>query len=1559
MRAALLQTPLNLLALLATLHFAASATAAPPWRYSGSGPWSPPTAALSNVYDPPDGVIPLEAIVSESPLQITLKIYSSTTPSSGNNTNVSGTYDIFRKAPDASSWGTPIGTVTVGTAIATWDDTNVTVGQMYEYGLANAGTTVMKFGNVLAGIKVDRTQPRGRIAVVVAADIPVQLPVEYAQYKSDLVADGWVVHEVTTPRAADYLSNSTGTNALATVVVGSGGSGYVNDQTIVFSNGTSTALGTIKATTSPGPITSVVVTYGASGFTAGQALTFTGNAAGTGAALTVGTVTSGTAGHISIRNQLIALYNAYPGEFKNVVLLGKVPAVRSGIGYTGPDGHGNRAAVGADAYYADMDGVWSDTGNNLNQYSAGANRDNAIADGSINLAGDNKFDPTELSEVISSNANVELGFGRIDLFNNVPGGYEAMRMYFNKLHRYKTASPDFLPGRKAIMRSSFGMVTKAYLGGMPGVLGMTQLDYIQSADLPTVPVSFDADAAYTAQNSPYLFYFKGSGGPEYSEGGRAVFWTGMQSHWGYWYLGAISSGSNLMQRRLAEDNYCLSFTWSIGLLYLDTSYLYHRMGMGFDAGDMMRASISNRRSATSLYVKAESPLFMNHMGDPTLRLFMFPPPTDLSVTPSSGSPALSWTAAQAPAAGEPPVLGYHVYRASTSAGPFTRLTSVPVAGTTYLDAAVTTGSWSYLVRAVRLETTGGGTYYNASLGAQQSIDLTNGPAALTVATTSLPDANWDTPYQATLAATGGTPIFSWTLLSGTLPPGLTLSSSGNITGLATAGGTYGFTVQATDQAAQAAQKALSITAQSSNVSTYFAEANSYCGSFNTVKWSFYEPSLLMAGPSYLYQPFLRFDLSGLDVNHAFVRARLVLTLDERSQSSSYALTRAALTQDAGDGWIETGTGSITYATRPLDDTTVPQAYASSFPAAYGTIEIDVTAQVQATLQNDAAKKVGLRLYTTRNNSFGSEVRIATRYASGNARPRLIIETTDAPAITITSPVENAACLNVGSSLVIQATATAIPAQAGSLTVQWTRFSGPGTVTFGTPALASTTATFSAPGDYILRLTASDGLLTSTKDLTVRVLSVPAGTTLVSGPAFDPSLILRLPFDETTGAAATDVSGVSPANNGTLATLGVTGNPTWVPAGGKVGGAINFDGVGQRVEINDSATTPLDGMQKLTASLWVKLNAADANAHGILVKQTTSSASTSSYSITLTNAEKISVNVANKTAVVGDTILAVGQWYHVAMIFDGSLAANHLQLYINGNPDKFGAIATGQANNAIPRISASKLRVGDYAPAAVTASFNGQVDEVRLYNRALSLDEIQLLAQAAPANLGPVITAPTSVTGTAGQAFALNATVTDDALPGPLTLAWSTASGPGSLMFTSPAASSTQATAALGGVYSARLTADDGAIKTWADIIATVTGGSAYQSWLQANGLPSDGSGAGSPTANPSGDGVKNGMKFALGLPVNSAGYAGRLTTGTHAQSGSDYLSLTYIRPEPAPAGVSYTVKISTDLTTWSAAETTEVSNTLDGALRTITIRDTVPTSGTSTERFIRLEVTLP
>lgn len=135
--------------------------------------------------------------------------------------------------------------------------------------------------------------------------------------------------------------------------------------------------------------------------------------------------------------------------------------------------------------------------------------------------------------------------------------------------------------------------------------------------------------------------------------------------------------------------------------------------------------------------------------------------------------------------------------------------------------------------------------------------------------------------------------------------------------------------------------------------------------------------------------------------------------------------------------------------------------------------------------------------------------------------------------------------------------------------------------------------------------------------------------------------------------------------------------------------------------------------------------------------------------------------------------------------------------------------------------------------------------------------------------------------------------------------------------------------------------------------------SAYQQWLEGNDLPLDASGAGAPAANPSGDGVPNALKCALGLAVNSDGFAGKMTTGSVNDSGESYLSLTYTRPEPGLAGVIYTVKTSPDLLIWSATETLEVGNVVTGSSRTITVRDTKGFTGPDPERFIRLEVTVP
>lgn len=80
----------------------------------------------------------------------------------------------------------------------------------------------------------------------------------------------------------------------------------------------------------------------------------------------------------------------------------------------------------------------------------------------------------------------------------------------------------------------------------------------------------------------------------------------------------------------------------------------------------------------------------------------------------------------------------------------------------------------------------------------QSLTLTVNPGALSVSTNSLPNGAVGAAYTATLSASGGLAPYSWTITSGALPAGLSLGSSGQISGTATAAGTASFTVQVSD-----------------------------------------------------------------------------------------------------------------------------------------------------------------------------------------------------------------------------------------------------------------------------------------------------------------------------------------------------------------------------------------------------------------------------------------------------------------------------------------------------------------------------------------------------------------------------------------------------------------------------------------------------------------------------------------------------------------------------------------------------------------------------------------
>ena len=127
---------------------------------------------------------------------------------------------------------------------------------------------------------------------------------------------------------------------------------------------------------------------------------------------------------------------------------------------------------------------------------------------------------------------------------------------------------------------------------------------------------------------------------------------------------------------------------------------------------------------------------------------------------------------------------------------------------------------------------------------------------------------------------------------------------------------------------------------------------------------------------------------------------------------------------------------------------------------------------------------------------GSYTLTATPFAGGGASGQMgqsltvAFSVIDQPDNTNTPPVVNAGpdqgiTLPASAALVGTATDDGLPNN--TLTTTWSAVNGPGTVTFGNPFQLSTTASFSIPGSYTLRLTASDGVLSSSDDVVISVV----------------------------------------------------------------------------------------------------------------------------------------------------------------------------------------------------------------------------------------------------------------------------------------------------------------------------------------------------------------------------------------------------------------------------------------------------------------------------------------
>jgi len=394
-------------------------------------------------------------------------------------------------------------------------------------------------------------------------------------------------------------------------------------------------------------------------------------------------------------------------------------------------------------------------------------------------------------------------------------------------------------------------------------------------------------------------------------------------------------------------------------------------------------------------------------------------------------------------------------------------------------------------------------------------------------------------------------------------------------------------------------------------------------------------------------------------------------------------------------------------------------------------------------------------------------------------------------VLITSPADGTTLSGTGHSLRLAATVTSTTAP----TLAWSKVSGPGTVTFADPSLATTTTAFSATGSYRLRLTATTAAGIGSADLTVHV--APAA-------AADPSLVLHLKLDESSGTAASDSSGS--ANHATA-----TGGLAWQPAAGAITGAAGFNGTDSYLAVPDNAS--LDNTAAFTLSYWFRAETLGNNT-GLVAKRVGLN-DNNSYGFFLGLDGKLSVDVnSSNNRFTSNTTFNSGTWYHIALVFDGSLAeAQRSKLFVNGVLDATAA----ETSTSVPNY-ASSLHIGVLAPGGNV--FDGLIDEVRFHRRALTGTEVAAL-ESATDTFAPAVSAGPAPAAIVGIAADLTGTAGAEAGPAP-TVLWSKVSGPGTATFANSTAAVTTVTFDQAGTYLLRLTATNPAAQTSADLSVTVS-----------------------------------------------------------------------------------------------------------------------------------------
>lgn len=483
-------------------------------------------------------------------------------------------------------------------------------------------------------------------------------------------------------------------------------------------------------------------------------------------------------------------------------------------------------------------------------------------------------------------------------------------------------------------------------------------------------------------------------------------------------------------------------------------------------------------------------------------------------------------------------------------------------------------------------------------------------------------------------------------------------------------------------------------------------------------------------------------------------------------------------------------------------------------------------------------------------------------SSGDEMTVLVLPFNDAPAVN--AGADQSVILPAAASLVGTVSDDALPTNS-SVAISWSKLSGPGDVSFTNATAATTSASFSEAGDYVLRLTGDDSQLTQVDEITVKVYPPNNAPAVNAGD----DLTIRLPDKAALNATVTDdglplvktvtfawskVSGpgtVSFANSkasDTTASFGapgtyvlrLTASDTQLSASDEL--SVLVQPANQPPSVNagtDKSVTLPDAVQldgtasdadelpegRILTATWAKVSGPGV----VTFAAPNSPATTASFSeagtyvlrlsasdSALSRSDDVSVNVSPSLVNLPPNANA-GADQTITLPAKASLAGV-------ANDDRQPAGST--LTVAWSKVSGpGNVTFANAAVVTTTATFStagAYVLRLTTSDTALTTTD-EVAVTVLPVNQPPVVKAGTDQIISFPSAANLNGTATDDGLPssGSLTVVWSKVSGPGEASFANASALSTTASFSAGGQYVLRLTASDSALSRTDDLNVTV------------------------------------------------------------------------------------------------------------------------------------------